>query len=796
MSKSKTAPGSPGIPARWTSSAKSGVGTSFNKSSEVSFTLSHGIVNEVYFPREDSAWIRDMGLIVTDGKEFFSEEKRDTEHEVKTVGDGVPAYILTNTCEDKRYRITKEIITDTRRDTLLQRVTFEALKGKVGDYHLCVLLAPHIDNKGAENDAWLGDFKGIPMLYAQRNNRCIALACSVPWKRRSVGYVGTSDGYTDLHSHKQITWEYEEAPSGNVALTAEIDLEQVDKDFVLAVGFGRNPTEAGHRAYASIVEGFDRIQERYVRFWQNWQESLITLTSPKDKIGELARMSAAMLRIHESKRFPGGIIASFSIPWGYSKGDGDIGGYHLVWPRDLVESSGGLIALGAKKTASRVLEYLLITQEKDGHWSQNMWLEGIPFWTGIQLDEVALPILLIEICRRHEALDPEGTPHYWQMVKKAVIFLVKNGPDTEQDRWEEVGGWTPFTLAAEVAALVAAAEFADENGESDMAEYCRQTADRWNESIDRLTYVTGTPLAKKVGVEGYYLRVNPSGVDAQELADECIKLKNQPDELADILVTELVSVDALALVRFGLRAADDPKILNTIKVIDEVLKVETPTGPCWYRYNRDGYGEHEDGSPFDGTDVGRAWPLLTGERAHYEIAAGNLKGAKKLMETMETFASHGLFPEQIWDKDDIPEKELFFGKHAGSAMPLVWAHSEYIKLCCSIREKRVFDMPKPAWERYVKKKTPSKIAAWRFDQRITTMPKGKTLRIETFAPAKIHWTQDAWETQKTTPTRDTGLGIYVADLPTTKLEKGRIDFTLLWEKTDNWEGRDFSVLIV
>ena len=341
MSISKTAPGAPGIEARWTSSAKAGVGTSFNKSSEVSFTLSHGIVNEVYFPREDSAWIRDIGLIVTDGKGFFSEEKRHAEHKVETAGDGIPAYTLTNTCQDKRYRITKDIVTDPRRDTLLQRVAFKALKGKAADYHLYVLLAPHIDNQGAENDAWLGDYKGVPMLYAQRDKKCIALACSAPWKKRSVGYVGRSDGWIDLHRHGLMTWEYEKAPGGNVALTAEIDLEQAEGDLVLAVGFGRNPTEASHRAYASIVEGFGAIQKKYVELWQNWQESLITMTSTKDKLGKLARTSAAILRIHESKRFPGAIIASFSIPWGHSKGDGDIGGYHLVWPRDLVESSGG-----------------------------------------------------------------------------------------------------------------------------------------------------------------------------------------------------------------------------------------------------------------------------------------------------------------------------------------------------------------------------------------------------------------------------------------------------------------------
>lgn len=796
MSNSNIAPGAPGIPARWTSSAKSGVGTSINAASEVSFTLSHGIVNETYFPREDSACTRDMGLIVTDGKDFFSEEKRYTTHGVKTVEDGVPAYILTNTCQEGRYRLTKDIVTDPLRDTLVQRISFEALQGKKEDYNLYVLVAPHLGNRGSDNNAWLGDFKGIPMLYAQRDNLCIALACSVPWKKRSVGYVGKSDGWRDLHRHKQMTWEYERADAGNVALTAEIDLSQVEQDFVLALGFGRNPTEAGHRAYASITDGFEVIQKCYVKEWHDWQESLTSLDSPEDQIGELYRISAAVLRMHESKRFPGAMLASLSIPWGYSKGDDDIGGYHLVWPRDLVESSGGLIALGAGTMAARVLKYLLTTQEYDGHWSQNMWLEGVPYWNGIQLDQAALPILLIELCRCHKSLPDHVAQHYWNMVRKAVAFVVQHGPATRQDRWEEEAGWTPFTLATEVAALVAAADFAEEKGEKAMAEYCLQTADIWNDSIEDWTYMTGTPLAQKVGVEGYYIRVNPSGVPIRELAEQYVALKNLPGEQAEILATELVSVDALALVRFGLRAADDPRILNTIKVIDSELKVETPTGPCWYRYNHDGYGEHKDGSPFDGTGIGRLWPLLTGERAHYEIAAGNLEGAKALLQTMESFANHGLFPEQIWDTDDMPARELHFGKFTGSAMPLVWAHSEYIKLCCSIKEKKVFDLPKPVYARYVGNQQKATLGIWRFTQPIKTLPAGKGLRIETLTGAEIHWSADDWKTTQTISTQDTGLGIHFADLPIESQQSGQVDFTFYWKEAAHWEGRDFRVEIV
>jgi glucoamylase len=436
------APGQPGIPARWTSSAKIGVGTSLNPSSRVWFSLSHGIFDEIYYPRVDQACIRDMGMIVTDGKDFFSEEKRDAEHEVAYLQPGVPAYLLTNTCKQGRYRIEKKILSDPARDAVLQETRFKAMKGKLSELRLHVLLAPHLGNQGADNTAWIGDYKGVPMLFAEHEAVALALACSLPWKGRSVGYVGVSDGWQDLYDHKQMTWLFSSAPNGNVALTGEIDLSGAqgsEASFTLALGFGRNPAEAGQRVLASLQEGFDSSREEYFREWQKWQEGFTGISTKVYKPGKVNvyEISRAVMRTHEAKRFPGGIIASLAIPWGFSKGDDDLGGYHLVWPRDLVEVAGGLLAAGAKMDVRRVLFYLQVTQEQDGHWPQNMWLDGQEYWAGIQMDETAFPILLVEMARREEALNADQLARLWPMVRRAAGYIVRNGPATPQDRWEE-----------------------------------------------------------------------------------------------------------------------------------------------------------------------------------------------------------------------------------------------------------------------------------------------------------------------------------------------------------------------
>jgi len=310
------------------------------------------------------------------------------------------------------------------------------------------------------------------------------------------------------------------------------------------------------------------------------------------------------------------------------------------------------------------------------------------------MDETALPIVFVDLARREGALEADGVAALWPMVHRAAGFIVRNGPVTQQDRWEEDPGYSPFTLAVEIAALLVAAELAVARGERALARYLRETADAWNASIDRWIYVTDTDWARQIGVDGYYVRIGPvdEGGAASPL-EGFVPIKNRPPDQSTAPAAHLVSPDALALVRFGLRAADDPRIQNTIAVIDALLRVETPNGPSWHRYNGDGYGEHEDGSPFDGTGTGRLWPLLTGERGHYELAAGRPEAAEKLLRAMEEFANEGgLLPEQVWDTVDISERGLHFGRPAGSAMPSAWSHAEYVKLRRSLADGRGFDL--------------------------------------------------------------------------------------------------------
>jgi glucoamylase len=793
------APGWPGIEPRWTSSAKTGVGTALTRHSRVWFTLSHGILDEVYFPRVDQACTRDFGLIVTNGRDFFSEEKRHCIFQNRPIEPGVPAYELINMCGQGYYRIYKEVLADPYRNVVLQKIRFVPLQGRLADYRLYALIAPHLANAGYGNTAWVGEYKGVPLLFAQRDLPSLALAvgCSAGWLKRSAGFVGASDGWRDLSQHFQLTWDYNRAENGNVALTGEIDLSACNGEFVLALGFGGIWAEAGQQALSSLLTPYEEARQQYVFNWHDWHKHLKPLdTPPRER--DLYRTSVAVLRTHESKDLLGGIIASLSIPWGFNKGDEDLGGYHLIWPRDLVENAGGLLAAGAHDDALRVLHYLESTQEADGYWPQNMWLDGRPYWGGLQMDETAFPILLIDLMRRESSRCYGSCERWWPLVRKAATFIVCNGPVTQQDRWEEDGGYSTFTLAVEVSALLAAADLAERIGADVSSEFLREIADTWNDNIERWTYATNTDLARQVGVEGYYVRVaSDDGDGAASPLQGFVPIKNRPFEHGEAHAAEVVSPDALALVRFGLRAPDDPRMLNTIKVVDALLRVKLPQGPCWYRYNGDGYGEHEDGSPFDGTGVGRPWPLLSGERAHYELAAGRPKCAEALLAVIENATGDArLIPEQVWDGNDIPERELFLGKASGSACPLVWAHSEYIKLRRSLADGKVFDQPAQTTKRYLVEKKTAEFFNWRFNNKARTMPCGKKLRLLTLGPALVHWSFDAWQNSQNSNSKDSGWNLHYTDLPTAALTPGReIVFTFMWKDSGRWEDRDFTVSV-
>ncbi|MBV8397313.1 MAG: hypothetical protein JOZ17_01050, partial [Acetobacteraceae bacterium] len=426
------APGWPGIPPRWTSSAKSGLGTALSNVSRVWFTISHNILNEIYHPRVDQACTRDFGLIVTGSHGFFAEEKRDCTFAICALEDGVPAYRLTSTHVDGRFRIHKCIVSDPRHDVVLQQIYLEVLRG--GPLRLFALLAPHLVNGGSENSAWVGDYKGAGMLFAEGDGTRLALGSDRAFLASTVGFVGLSDGWQILHRDGALNEIFARAQGGNVALAAELDVS--DQPVRLAVGFGRSAPEAAFRVRSSLQTPFDTIAENYAAGWREWQATLRPLDRHVNGHNSY-RVSTAVLRCHESPTFPGGLIASLSIPWGAEKGDDDIGGYHLVWPRDLVQTGGALLACGALAEARRVLGYLRSIQEPDGSWAQNCWLDGTPYWRGLQLDECALPILLVDLAWRTGALQPATLRAYFPMVRLAAGFVLRRGPTTAEDRWEE-----------------------------------------------------------------------------------------------------------------------------------------------------------------------------------------------------------------------------------------------------------------------------------------------------------------------------------------------------------------------
>ena len=577
------APGWPGIEARWTSSAKTGVGSALSPVSRVWFTVSHGILNEIYYPRVDQACTRDFGLIVTDGAGFFAEEKRDCSFESTRVEDGVPAFQVVSTHLGGRFRITKRIVTDPRHDVVLQEIRLEVLEGP--PLRLFALLAPHLVNGGAHNTAWADDYKGVP--HAVRRGRRQYFARARPRTGRSPprrsGLSARRTAGSCCTPTATLPNNYDRAADGNVALTAELDLAD-DAPIHLALGFGRSPAEAAFHARSGLQSEFASVLERYTAGWRTWQAGLRSLDRHVDGHNTY-RVSTAVLRCHETPNFPGGFIASLSIPWGASKGDDDLGGYHLVWPRDLVQTAGGFLACGAFEEVRRVLRYLRAVQEADGSWPQNCWLDGKPYWHGLQLDECALPILLVDLAWRLGALRRPQLDPYWPMIRAAAGFVVRNGPTTNQDRWEENAGYTPFTLAAEIAGLLAAADLAElcEDGDrgTAMAGFLRDTADAWEAQIDDWLYVTDTCLGARCRGERLLHPRRPAGRRARRgprrtPRSRCATATSATRTCA---ADALVSTDTLALVRFGLRAPDDPRIVDSVRVIDHVLRQELADRP-------------------------------------------------------------------------------------------------------------------------------------------------------------------------------------------------------------------------
>lgn len=678
------APGAPGGASAWTTGAKQGIGTSTTTASRVWYTLAEGVLSEVYYPRVDVADVQDLQLIVTDGATFTDLERDATTHRVELADPRALLYRQVNTDKDGRYRVTKSYTTDPVRSTVLIDVRVDSLDG--GTYTAYVLYNPSLANSGRHDSASSVGSGLVAHDTSGQTRVASALVAKPAFSKVSNGFSGVSDGWTDLRTDHQMDWTYSTAEDGNVVQIGQLASQGQGNSVkaTLALGFADSDSQAFAVAGASLRPAFSAVRDAYVEGWHAYLDSLAG--APASVSGELRTqydVAVMTLKAHEDKTYPGANIASLTVPWGeaVNADEPGVGGYHLVWARDLYQEATAMLAAGDRAAAERSLDYLFTVQQKpDGSFPQNSLLNGAPYWGGLQLDEVAFPIVLAGQLGRQDAAT-------WQHVKEAADFIVGHGPATPQERWEEEGGFSPSTIAAEIAGLVIAADVARHNGDPASAALYTGVADDWLRNVVPWTFTT----TGSIGDGRYFERIDDNGNPDDGHRLDINNGGGSYDERS------IVDAGFLDLVRLGVTPPGDPHVVGSLPEVDATIKVDTPNGPMWYRYNHDGYGEKADGRPYDGTGVGRVWPLLTGERGEYELAAG--RSATVYLQTMAGAANEGyLLPEQAWDRADA--YGFRFGEGTGSATPLAWSMAQYVRLAHSIDAGRPVETPASVAARY------------------------------------------------------------------------------------------------
>src|SRR4051794_20371044 len=690
-----TAPGAPGDNAIWTPANKTGFGTSATTTSKAWYTLQAGKLSEVYYPDLGTPSVRDLQFIVSDGKTFAERESDSTTQRTELVDSRSLTYRQINTEKAGRWRITKTYSTDPARNTLLIDVNFESLNHHA--LSLYALYDPSLANGGMDDS---GQSSGSDLL-ASDATVASALSASPAFTQVSNGYLGTSDGWQDLHSDYTMDWTYSSAPNGNVVQTGQAGVTGLkgSQHLTLALGFGGSTTGALAAARASLAAGFAAVSTAYENGWHSYLASLKPRPASAASYPVDYDVSVMTLAAHEDKTYRGGYIASPTMPWVWGTGlENPSGAYHLVWSRDLYQIATALLAAGDRAGAERALTYLLDRQQKpDGSFPQNSTVDGTPHWTNTQLDEVAFPIVLAWQLQRDDA-------DTWSHVKRAADYIVANGPQTPQERWENQSGWSPATIASEIAGLVCAADIARANGDTASADQYLATADDWQSNVESWTVTTNGPYSPKP----YYLRLtkdgNPDAGTTYSIGDGGPSAADQ---------REIVDTSFLELVRLGVKAPDDATIRNSIGVVDDQLGVKTPNGMFWHRFNHDGYGETRKGGPWDisqpdtGGTIGRIWPIFAGERGEYELAAGQSGAAGRLTSIARAGNEGHMIPEQVWDENP-PSGQPGFppGEGTFSATPLAWSHAQFVRLAWSIDAGHPIEQPSVVACRYVRACTP------------------------------------------------------------------------------------------
>ena len=484
-------------------------------------------------------------------------------------------------------------------------------------------------------------------------------ALDAPFASVTNGFVGQpSDGLTQLDSGHALTTVNDAADNGNVVQVAEVQRGRDGRAVTMALGFGATQSAAVSTAEASLRADFDRTQNRYEKGWSRYDSRL---NPPPSNLPGLSRaqrrqihdayyLSINVVKAAEDKTFPGAIVAGLSSPWGQAVSAGDpnntyFGSYREVFARDLYEAWTGLMAAGDRATARDATLFLFEHQQQaDGSMPRNSLVNGktAPDSFSTQLDEVAYPILMAD------QLGLTDPTLYEQHIKPAANFVVARGPSFGAERWEEQSGFSPSTIAAEIAGLLAGAHIADTNGDVASARLWRAVADDYQRSIKAWTVTTNGTQSH---APPYFIRLSKTG---DPNAAVTYNVGNGGPTLDQ---RDVIDAGFLELARLGILPANDADITNSLSVVDATIKSDTSNGPGWHRYNGDGYGDDAvTGSPWapSGKGTGHLWPALTAERGAQSLQTGDVAGAAQLLDAMAQFSSGvGLIAEQSWELPDM-----------------------------------------------------------------------------------------------------------------------------------------------
>ncbi|MDQ6920675.1 MAG: glycoside hydrolase family 15 protein, partial [Candidatus Dormibacteraeota bacterium] len=720
------APGAPGAAAGWGPGRKEGFGTAPGRLSRVWFTIAQGNLSEVFYPAIDRPALLGLRFLVAAPGSPPVDDAAEAEHQVRWLEPGVPCFTVES--RHFEYVLNTTFATDPESDVLLISGDF---RPEMPDVRLYLQATPH----GAADGTVLP--RDPPALAAHQGDVWMVLVG--PFSRCTAGYLNSSDLLVDLHDNDgAMTAEYESAAGGSVALGAELGF--TSGPFHLAIGFGETSEAAESLARRALGEGAARIRQRYVEAWKALPGLPGNVLKVAGDGGDLARCSLAVLRSLEDKQRPGAFVAAPTAPWGIPEQS-----YARVWTRDLYQIASALLDAGDVEAAQRAVAYLEATQREDGSWPASMSVAGHASSQGLELDQVALPILLCWRLGVAGALEHDPWP---TLVGPAAAFLVANGPGTPLDRWGDAGGLSPSTLAASIAALSVASAFAAEVGEDAAADHLLAVADCWNDSLESWTYVRTFRHYVRLGWD---LEASPHTDDAG------------------------VSLEFVELVRRGLRRADDPRIQSSLVTADAPLRVQLADGPLWRRYAGDTYGETDDGRPWSAGRPGRGrpWPIMCGERGH--LALANSEPVAEYVLALEACAGPELMlPEQVWDGRDLPAQRLFKGRGTGSAAPRGWAHAEYLKLLIAFATSNLPDQIAPARRRYAGQPPADPAVVWTPAHPVQTVQEGRLVRLQLSRPGQVIWTADGGASSRAEQTYDTRLGFWVADLSVQRLRPGTV----------------------